>query len=110
MLHEALAQLPWQPASRVGRKVLVRTDSGGGTHEFVQYCHARRVQYSLGFTLTDTIVEAVNKVPKKVWTPAYNAEGKVREGAWVAEIERREALFNRVEVEDLHHAAVAAVG
>ena len=29
---------------------------------------------------------------------------------WLTDIERREALFNRVEVEDLHHAAVAAVG
>ncbi|MGO4649909.1 IS1380 family transposase [Nocardia sp. 2YAB30] len=81
---EALGQLPWQPSWRVGRKVLVRTDAGGGTHEFVKYCHKRRVQYSL--TLTDALVEAVNKVPKKVWTPAYDAEGQVRKGAWVAEI------------------------
>jgi hypothetical protein len=29
---------------------------------------------------------------------------------WVADFERREALFNRVEVEDLHHTAVAAAG
>jgi len=86
VLAEALKQLPWSVSWRVGRKVLVRTDAGGGTHEFVNYCHARRVQYSLGFTLTDTIVEAVNKVPKKVWTPAYDADGDVRKGAWVAEI------------------------
>ncbi|WP_327113998.1 IS1380 family transposase [Nocardia sp. NBC_01730] len=86
VLADALAQLPWRPSWRVGRKVLVRTDAGGGTHEFVKYCHARRVQYSLGFTLTDALVDAVNKVPKKVWTPAYDADGKVRDGAWVAEI------------------------
>ncbi|MEV0767750.1 hypothetical protein [Nocardia salmonicida] len=29
---------------------------------------------------------------------------------WLSDIERREALFNRVEVKVLHHAAVAAVG
>lgn len=29
---------------------------------------------------------------------------------WITDIERREALFNRVEVKDLHHAAVAAAG
>ncbi|MGS2807674.1 MULTISPECIES: IS1380 family transposase [Nocardia] len=86
VLAAALAQLPWQPGYRVGRKVLVRTDAGGGTHEFVAYCHARRVQYSLGFTLTDALVEAINKVPKHVWTPAYDAAGQVRPGAWVAEI------------------------
>jgi hypothetical protein len=66
--------------------VLVRTDAGCGTHEFVAYCAARHVQYSLGFTLTDALVEAVNKVPEHVWTPAYDADGQVRDGAWVAEI------------------------
>ncbi|QIS13918.1 hypothetical protein F5544_30370 [Nocardia arthritidis] len=86
VLAAALAQLPWQPGYRVGRKALVRTDAGGGTHEFVAYCAARRLQYSLGFTLTEALVEAVNAVPKHVWTPAYDAEGQVREGAWVAEI------------------------
>lgn len=86
VLAKALEQLPWQPGYRVGRKVLVRTDGGGGTHEFVGYCQARHLQYSLGFTLTDALVEAVDKVPKKVWTPAYDADGQVREGAWVAEI------------------------
>ncbi|MGY4101985.1 hypothetical protein ACW2Q0_20915 [Nocardia sp. R16R-3T] len=45
---------------RIGRKVLVRTDSGGGTHNFARYCHRRRVQYSIGFTLTDDIVEALD--------------------------------------------------
>lgn len=86
VLAASLAQLPWQPGYRVGRKVLVRTDSGGGTHDFVGYCTARRVQYSLGFTLTNTIVEAVNRIPKNVWTPAYDADGEVRPGAWIAEV------------------------
>lgn len=86
VLAAAIEQLPWRPGYRVGRKVLVRTDSGGGTHDFVAYCTARRVQYSLGFTLTDTIVEAVNRIPKNVWTPAYDTDGHVRSGAWVAEV------------------------
>ncbi|MGY1941650.1 transposase, partial [Nocardia gipuzkoensis] len=38
------------------------------------------------FTLTDTIVEAVNRIPDTVWTPAYDADGQVRPGAWVAEV------------------------
>ncbi|BDT92443.1 hypothetical protein IFM12275_24190 [Nocardia sputorum] len=65
VLATALEQLPWRPGYRVGRKVLVRTDPGGGTHDFVNHCHARRVQYSLGFTLTDALVEAINKVPNR---------------------------------------------
>ncbi|MEV6096231.1 IS1380 family transposase [Nocardia sp. NPDC051981] len=86
VLATALEQLPWQPGYRVGRKVLVRTDAGGGTHEFLAYCHKRRLQYSLGFTLTDTLVTAIDTVPTDVWTPAYDADGQVRPGAWVAEL------------------------
>lgn len=84
--NEALKQLPWDPGYRVGRKVLVRTDSGGGTHDFLDYPTKRHLQYSIGFTLTDTIVDAVNQVPKKAWTPACNADGEQRDGAWVAEL------------------------
>jgi hypothetical protein len=86
VLADALEQLPWKPGYRVGRKVLVRTDSGGGTHEFLEYCHQRRVQYSVGITLTEAMETAIDKIPKKVWTPAYDADGEVRKGAWVAEI------------------------
>jgi hypothetical protein len=81
-----LAQLPLRPGYRVGRKVLVRTDSGGGTHAFVRYCHQRRLRYSVGFTLTETTAAAVDLIPAHAWTPAYDAEGKVRDGAWVAEL------------------------
>ena len=92
VLAAALKQLPFQPGYRVGRKVLVRTDSGGGTHEFVSYCHQRRLQYSIGFGLTETTAAAVDLIPEHAWTPAYNsdsadgADGQVRDGAWVAEL------------------------
>ncbi len=50
VLTRALKQLPWNPGYRVGRNVLVRTDSGGGTHEFLNHLTTRRLQYSIGFT------------------------------------------------------------
>jgi hypothetical protein len=86
VLAAALDQLPWQSGYRVGRKVLVRTDSGGGTHEFVRYCHQRRVQYSVGFGLSEATAAAVDLIPAQVWTPAYDADGRVRDAAWVAEL------------------------
>lgn len=70
----ALAQLPWQPDYRVGRKVLVRADAGGGTHEFLNYRHARRVQYSIGFGLSENIIAALDYLPEHAWTPAYNGD------------------------------------
>src|SRR5690606_7494346 len=87
VLHDALAQLPWQPTWRDGRKVLVRADSGGGTQEILDYCHRRRLHYSIGLTLTDHIVQAMATHPRDHdWTPAHHAGGNVRPGAWVVEV------------------------
>jgi hypothetical protein len=80
----ALAQLP----RGLRRKVLVRADSGGGTHEFLTWLTAksRRLHYSVGMTITEDMQQAISKVPATAWTPAYDRDGKVREGAWVADI------------------------
>lgn len=82
----ALAQLPKQ--YRRGRRTLVRTDSAGGTHAFLDWLtrRGRWLSYSVGMTITDQIHAAVTRIPKRAWTPAYNADGQVREGAWLAEI------------------------
>jgi hypothetical protein len=80
----ALAQLP----RHLRRRVLVRTDSGGGTHDFLAWLTkpGRRLAYSVGFTITEDIQDAILTIPARVWTPAYDAGGRVRPGAWVAEI------------------------
>ncbi|MET8002889.1 IS1380 family transposase [Nonomuraea glycinis] len=80
----ALAQLP----AHLRRNVLVRTDSGGGTREFLAWLTrpGRWLKYSIGFTITDDIAQAILKVPATAWTPAYNADRQPRPGAWVAEL------------------------
>ncbi|MDL9949051.1 IS1380 family transposase [Gordonia sp. ABSL11-1] len=86
ILSHALAQLPQVGGYRVGKKVLVRTDSAGGTHEFLTHLHKRRLGYSVGFGLTDTIAAAIDRLSPQAWTPAYDSDGIEREGAWVAEV------------------------
>jgi Transposase DDE domain group 1 len=66
--------------------VLVRIDGAGATHDVVDYLHARRMSYSIGFTLPDNTAELLKKIPATAWTPAYDANGDVRAGAWVAEL------------------------
>ncbi|WP_405140689.1 IS1380 family transposase [Sphaerisporangium sp. NBC_01403] len=80
----ALAQLP----KNRRRRVLIRTDSGGGTHGFLTWLTrpGRRLPYSIGFTLTDDIGAAILALPASAWTPAYDADRQVRPGAWVAEL------------------------
>jgi hypothetical protein len=44
------------------------------------------LSYSIGFTLSQDMVDKINLLPKGAWTPAYDADRKVRDGAWVAEL------------------------
>ncbi|WP_406316051.1 IS1380 family transposase [Streptosporangium sp. NBC_01639] len=80
----AQAQLP----AHLRRQVLIRADAGGGTHAFLSWLSrpGRWLRYSIGFTLTDDIGAAILRLPATAWTPAYDAGGQVRPGAWVAEI------------------------
>jgi len=82
----ALAQLPKR--YRRGRRTLIRTDSAGGTHEFLNWLTARGrwLSYSVGMTITEAVHHAVLQVPASAWTPAVEPDGKVRDGAWVAEL------------------------
>ena len=86
VLRAALRQLPGsRPGTRPGRRVLVRTDAAGCTHAVLTWLHAQRLSYSVGFTLPDNAAQRLATIPAEVWTPAYDSDGQVREGAWVAE-------------------------
>jgi hypothetical protein len=44
------------------------------------------LSYSVGFSLPDTFAQTLAQMPKKGWTPAYDGDGQVRDGAWVADV------------------------
>jgi hypothetical protein len=79
-----LAQLP----RHLRRRVLIRADSGGGTQDFLAWLTkpGRRLAYSVGFTITEEVQQAILTLPGRVWEPACDAGGQVRPGAWVAEL------------------------
>ena len=85
---QALAQLPSVTGPRPGKSVLIRTDSAGGTHDFLNYLTKRRLAYSVGFALTETTTTTavIDRLMPQAWTPAYDADGTERDGAWVAEL------------------------
>lgn len=82
----ALAQLPRR--YRRGRRTLIRTDSGGGTHGFVNWLTARGrwLSYSVGMVITEAVHQAVLRIPAGTWSPAAEKDGEIRDGAWVAEL------------------------
>jgi len=66
--------------------VLIRTDGAGSSHRFLEWLTIQRLSYSVGFALPSTTGELLALMDEQVWTPAYNSDGAVREGAWVAEL------------------------
>jgi hypothetical protein len=87
VIRNALRQLPGhRPGTRPGRRVLIRTDAAGCTHAVMDWMTGQRLSYSVGFTLPDDFAETVALIPDHVWTPAYDADGEPRDGAWVAEV------------------------
>ena len=80
VVRAALKQLPtYRPGRRPGRQVLVRPDAGGCTHAFVEWLVGRRLQYSIGFILPTDFADPLERIPEDVWTPAYDADGWIRE-------------------------------
>jgi hypothetical protein len=85
VLADALAQLPGVTGYRAGKKILIRANAGGGTHEFLNHLTSRRLAYSIGFGLTATMAARLALIPAAAWAPAYDSGGGVRDVAWVAE-------------------------
>lgn len=91
VLTDAIAQVP--AAHR--QKLLIRSDGAGASHKLLDWLHeqnqvrGRSVEYSVGFAITEKLRDAIdllNTVPEKVWAPALDADGGVREGGDVAEL------------------------
>lgn len=90
VLDDALAQVPehTKALDDAGRRaVLVRTDAAGATHGFTARVAELGMQFSVGAYLHHFDIHTVlHLIPEKAWTPAYDADGRQRDGAWVAEV------------------------
>jgi hypothetical protein len=84
VLDDALAQLPVDPTVT---EVIVRTDTAGLSHDFVEHCRARQVRFVCGHQLRDEIANVLVSLPERAWAPAITADGaEWRDGAEVTEI------------------------
>jgi hypothetical protein len=93
VLEDALEQLPVKTKTQDpehGEWMLARSDSAGCTHEFIDALRDRGIEFSVGFTLTEDVRQAVLDLPKRAWLEAIGQDpAEIREGAWVAEITDR---------------------
>ncbi|HEY5012030.1 MAG TPA: IS1380 family transposase [Acidimicrobiia bacterium] len=82
-LDRSLAQLPVTPDEI---EMLVRTDSAGATHDFVDGCRDRNVAFSVGLPVDQRVRASLLLAQEEDWIPAIETDGSVRDGAWVIEL------------------------
>lgn len=86
VIRAALRQLPGhRTGHRPGRKVLIRIDGAGASHELLDWLAGQRLSYSVGFGLTQHLVDQLAALPDSDWQVAVDADGEPRPGAWVTE-------------------------
>lgn len=87
VLGDAIAGLP--VAYR--RKILIRVDGAGATHELLEHIEAmnrlwRSVKFTVGWTITDADETAIEQVPADAWTDSLGQDGTAIGDAHVAEL------------------------
>jgi len=84
VLDQALDQLPLDPKDH---EVIVRADSAGLTHGFLEHCREREARFLVGHDLTRSVATVLVSMPEERWIPALSPDGaEEREGAEVAEV------------------------
>ena len=74
--HEALVIHP----------ILMRADSAGATHGFVDAIRAANCDFSIGHPIDGRVRDALLLVQEEDWIQARETDGSVRDGAWVVEL------------------------
>jgi hypothetical protein len=87
VVDAALEQLPQDVAENA--RIVVRTDSAGATHDFVDYLREGRIDFLAGFDLTEPVRQAILELPEHAWVSALRQDGSEREAAQVSEITDR---------------------
>jgi hypothetical protein len=89
LLDLALAQLPVksdQEDPEGGVAMLVRTDSAGASHLFVEALRDRGIEFSLGFRMSEDVRLAICDLEQSAWMEATDGDLEPRDEAQVAEL------------------------
>ena len=87
VLGEAIAQVP----PRYQRKILIRVDGAGATHDLLKHLTEmntvwRKVRFTVGWTITDVDEAAIAAVPEGDWADSLHQDGRATDSARVAEL------------------------
>jgi hypothetical protein len=88
LLDQAVARIP----GRYRRRMLIRLDGAGFSHELLEHIAAggkvkgRSWEFSAGWSCTDREIDAIDATPKAVWQNATDQGGAPLDDTWVADI------------------------
>lgn len=81
---------PGDNADQVVTDLVVRTDTAGQSHWFIEECRWRNVGFSVGHQIDDRVRTAIMASLEAdmagAWQPALDRDGRARDGAEVAEL------------------------
>jgi hypothetical protein len=66
--------------------ILVRADSAGATHRFVQSLSIANFDYSIGFPISGSVRDALLLAQEEDWVRGHELGGGIRDGAEVIEL------------------------
>src|SRR5680860_829307 len=81
--EEALEQLPADVAAN--SEIVLRFDSAGATHGLLDWAREGGIRFSVGFDLTESVREAISRIPDQRWVSALAQDGSPRVNGEVAE-------------------------
>ena len=84
VLELALAQLPAEPAEAM--EIVIRTDTAGATHKFLNHCRSQDLRFSTSFELSELVQAEIIRTPEDTWVPALDSDGQERENGQVTEL------------------------
>ena len=89
--REVLAAAVRQVPARFRRRMLVRVDGAGASHELISHLQGmssarRTVLFTCGWTITAADEDAIRQLPASAWKPGITQDGDVEEDKDVAEI------------------------
>lgn len=87
VLGAAIAQIP----ARFRRKILIRIDGAGATHELLEHLNGmnttrRKVRFTVGWAITSTDEDAIALLPEQAWSASLTPDGQIDKEAQVAEL------------------------
>jgi hypothetical protein len=82
--EQAIAQIPAEHVETL--ELLLRVDSAGASHELLDWCREGRIEFSVGYDLTETVRAAILKLAEPDWDCSLDQDGRQRPNGQVAEI------------------------